>query len=134
MNPPQTDLDSAPFWSAVAEHRVVVQRCEACERARFGRLGSCPYCGTLGGVDVDLTGEGVVYSFVRARRALTADMAGEVPYTIGTIQLDDGDADRQGPRMLGRVDPCDDVVIGARVRPTFFQHDTWTELRFEIIS
>lgn len=130
MNPPQPDLDSAPFWDALGEHRVIVQRCEACDRARFGRLGSCPYCGTLGGVDVELAGTGTVYSFIRAHRALTAEMASEVPYTIGTIDLDDDG--RPGPRMLGRVEPCEAAAIGARVRANFVDHDGWTELRFVV--
>jgi len=125
---PTTDLDSAPFFDALRRHEVVVQSCAACGRARFGRLGSCPHCGTLGGDDVTVSGRGVVYSFVRAHRALSETMAGEVPYAIGTIELDNG------ARLLGRVEPVEACAIGVAVTPRFVDHATWTELRFVVIS
>ena len=128
MSGPEVDLDSAPWWAGLRRHEVVLQRCEACGRHRFGRLGSCPYCGTLGGVDEVVPGTGVVYSFVRVHRALTPDMVDQVPYTVGTIELDD----TAGTRVLGRVEPPEAVAIGIPVAPCFVDHDTWTELRFTV--
>jgi len=129
---PQPDLDSAPFWDGLRRHAVIVQECDDCGRRRFGRLGSCPYCGVPGGTDVEVAGTGTVYSFVRIHRALTPEMAGEVPYTVGTIELDGPAAGVAGPRLLGRVEPAGDVAIGSRVRPTFVDHPSWTELRFVV--
>lgn len=123
---PTADLDSAGFWDGLRRHVVVVQACAACHRHRFGRLGACPYCGAPGGADIEIAGTGSVYTFVRVHRALTAEMTGDVPYVVGTIDLDGG------ARMLGRVEPPADVTIGARVRPEFVDHETWTELRFVI--
>jgi uncharacterized OB-fold protein len=125
---PVTDLDSGPFWAGLRRGVVVVQECDACSRRRFGRLGACPYCGEPGGDDVEVSGEGSVYSFVRVHRALTPAMADEVPYAIATVDLD------AGVRMLGRVEPADAAAIGVRVTPTFVDHGHWTELRFAVRS
>jgi uncharacterized protein len=124
---PVTDLDSEPFFAALRRGVIVVQECGECGRRRFGRLGACPYCGTPGGDDVEISGEGVVHSFVRVHRALTPTMADEVPYAIGTIALDDG------VQMVGRVEPPDDAAIGVRVRPLLVDHGDWTELRFAVV-
>ncbi len=126
MTAPVTDLDSGPFWEGLRRHVVIVQACGACGRHRFGRLPSCPYCAAVGGADVEVPGMGTIYSFVRVHRAMTDDMAGEVPYAVATVDLDGG------ARMLGRVEPAERAAIGARVAPRFVVHDTWTELRFSL--
>ncbi len=123
---PQVDAESAPFWAALREHRIVMQRCGACSRLRFPPMPGCPYCGAPGREQVEVSGTGTVYSFVRVHRALTAAMHDEVPYTVAVVQLDDG-----GARLIGRVD--DDagaLSIGDAVLPSFVDHAGWTELRF----
>jgi uncharacterized OB-fold protein len=124
LGDPVTDLDSEPFFAGLRRGAILVQECDACRRRRFGRLGACPYCGTPGGTDVEVSGNGTVHSFVRVHRALTAAMTDEVPYAIATVELDDG------VRMLGRVEPPTATAIGLRVVARFVEHDEWTELRF----
>jgi hypothetical protein len=87
-------------------------------------MPSCPYCGAEGGAEFESTGQGEVYSWVRAHIALTPAMESEVPYTIATVQLDDG------PRVVGAIDAHDEAAIGDRVVPVFNQQTDWTELRF----
>lgn len=122
---PTPDQLSEAYWAALAERRVMVQECPACGRRRFLRLPSCPYCAAEGGVDVEAAGTGVVYSFVRVRRALTPATVDEVPYCVATVDLDGGG------RLFARVEPPEAVEIGLVVSPRFVDHDGWTELRFE---
>ena len=82
-----------------------------------------PWCATPGGTDVESNGHGVVYSWVTVHRQLTVPR--DVPYTVATVQLDDG------PRMLGRLDG--QAAADARVEPAFVDHDDWTELRFRVV-
>ena len=110
---PHLDPDNAPFWAGLQRGVVVVQECEACGRRRFGRLGACPQCGRPGGIDVEVSGEGTVYSFVRVHRALTPDAPDDLPYAVGTIDLDGG------ARVLGRVEPPDAAASGVRGVPRF---------------
>jgi uncharacterized OB-fold protein len=118
---PRTDVDAEPFWAALGEHRIVLQRCAADGKLRFPPMPSCPHCGTPGGEHVEVDGAARVYSWVTVHRPLTPAMADQVPYTIATVELD-------GVRMVGRLEgePGD----GVAVRPTFVDHDDWTELRW----
>ncbi len=121
---PTPDQLSEPWWTALAEDRIVVQQCPDCGRRRVERLPSCPYCAAVGGDDVEVPGTGTVYSFVRVHRALTPASVDEVPYCIATVDLDGGG------RLFARVEPPDAVEIGLALVPVFVDHDGWTELRF----
>ena len=123
----EPDRDGDPWWEALATHRVVVQACPACARHRLPRMPSCPWCGAAGGDDVEIAGTGVVYSFVRAHRPLTPAMVDAVPYAVAAIDLDGGG------RVFARVEPPEATAIGVRVRPTFVDHDGWTELRMAVL-
>jgi hypothetical protein len=90
-------------------------------------MPSCPYCGTEGGTDVEVPGTGTVYSWVGVHRAMTPAFAGEVPYTVATVDLDGGG------RIFARVSPSGAVAIGVAVVPEFVDHDGWTELRFAVV-
>ncbi len=48
----------------------------------------------------------------------------EFPYTVATVELD------EGPRLLGRVESLLPVAIGAGVAARFRDHPSWTELYF----
>jgi uncharacterized OB-fold protein len=124
--PPEVDSESRPYWDALREHRIVLQRCTSCRRLRFPPMPGCPYCGARGYDDAEVPGTGTVYSFVRVHRALTPAMESEVPYVVAVVELD------EGPRMIGRVEAGDvmAVAIGDRLQPRFVDHDAWTELRF----
>jgi uncharacterized OB-fold protein len=119
----EPDADADPWWDGLRAHRVVVQACPACGRHRLPRMPACPWCGTAGGDDVAVAGTGVVYSFVRAHRALTDAMADDVPYAVAAVDLDGG------ARVFARVEPPSAARVGLRVRPLFVDHATWTELR-----
>ena len=119
---PRADVDSEPFWAALREHRIVLQRCEADGRLRFPPMPSCPHCGTPGGTAVEVTGEAKVYSWVVVHRALTPAQEGQVPYTIATVELP------EGVRMVGRLQG--EAGDGVAVQPAFVDHEDWTELRW----
>ncbi|HET6873557.1 MAG TPA: OB-fold domain-containing protein [Acidimicrobiales bacterium] len=125
---PVADPESAPFWAALADGRVIVQECVECGRRRFPRLPACPFCGAPGGADVEIPGTGRVYSFVRVNRALNPVMAADVPYCIATVDMDGGG------RMQGRLEPASAAGIDLAVAPVFFSHPDWTELRFRPAS
>ena len=129
--PPAVDEHSAPYWAGLRERRIVLQVCASCAKRRFPRMPACPYCGTPGGDDVEVSGEGVVYSFVRPRRALTPAYASVAPYAVATVELDGGG------RVFARVLPTDACAIGVRVSPDFADHDgpePWTELVFRVVT
>ena len=121
---PTMDEHSAPYWAALAERRILTQTCAHCGKHRFPRLPACPYCATPGGIDVEVSGTGTVYSFVRVHKALTAAFNDQVPYAVATVALDGGG------RILGRLFPPEAAAMGLAVGPDFLDHDGWTELIF----
>ena len=124
---PVVDEDSRPYWEGLRAHRIVVQRCPACGQTRFPPMPSCPSCGTPGADDVEATGTGSVYSFVRVHRAFSSDHAADVPYTVVVVDLD------EGCRVLGRIEDHGPAAIGDHVTAFYVDHATWTELRFRCV-
>ena len=60
-----------------------------------------------------------------AHAAVSPGYSRTLPYTVATVELD------EGPRLLGRVEPPAPVAIGDRVVARFVDHPDWTELCFE---
>jgi uncharacterized OB-fold protein len=124
-NRPVPDVQSASFWKGLANHEVVVERCNDCALDFFPHLPTCPQCGGRNLIDQVVPGRGRVYSWVRVHRALSDEPAVQPPYAVGTIELDDG------CRMFGRIEPHEAAAIGLEVIPRFIDHDGWTELAFQ---
>jgi uncharacterized protein len=89
-------------------------------------MPSCPWCASGAIEMVQSPCLGTVYSFVTVHAAVSPT-ASVLPYSIATVQLDDG------PRLVGRVEPNRGTVIGDRVGPRFVDHPEWTELCFEVV-
>lgn len=121
---PQLDSESAAWWQGLRERRILLQRCSGCRRLRHPPMPRCPWCATSAFAEFESAGRGVVYAFVTAHVAVSPGYNGELPYTVATVELD------EGPRLLGRVESQDPVAIGARVAARFKDHSSWTELYF----
>ena len=122
--PPQPDAESAEWWSGLRAHRLLLQRCSACSRLRFPPIPACPWCACTSHSAVDAVGRGTVYSAVTAFSPVSPDYDRQLPYSVATVELD------EGPRVFGRVEPAVPVEIGDRVEARFADHEEWTELYF----
>jgi uncharacterized protein len=119
---PNPDIESAAYWQSLREHRLALQVCHGCGRRRFPVMPTCPYCASPDASWHDVDDEAKVYSYIDVRRAFDPAFAADVPYTIATVDLD------QGGRLVARIDGG--ARIGDRLAPVFVDHDDWTELRF----
>ena len=126
MSGPEIDADGAPWWEALRSGRVVLQRCTECGRVRFPPMPGCPHCGAAGRDEVEASGGGTIYSWVRVHRSADPAFADEVPYTIVAVDLD------EGCRMFGRLETPGEPAIGAAVGFVFIDRGDWTELRFAV--
>lgn len=106
------------FWAAAREHRLVVQRCDGCERLRHYPTPMCPECHSEAWTWTPLSGGGVVYTFTVTHQAFHPAWADRVPFAVTTIELD------EGVRMVSDLPPddVDRVAIGARVECWFEDH------------
>lgn len=122
---PQIDPDSAGYWQGLAEHQLRLPGCVACGKVRFPPLDSCPYCGQPGGEERVLSGLGTVYSFIVLHRTFHPAFEADLPFAIAVVDLE------HGPRIAARIEgPPEAVRIGVEVEATYFDRESWTELRF----
>jgi hypothetical protein len=93
---PVPDVETAPFWDAVAAGRLDIQRCRSCRRQVFYPRSLCRHCGGLDLEWVTVSGTGTVYSFTVVHRA-PAEFQAEAPYVVALVELE------EGVRMLTRL-------------------------------
>jgi uncharacterized OB-fold protein len=112
---PVASPESTPFWQAAKEHRLLIPRCNACAKFWFPPSRLCPHClsGDVGWQAV--SGRGHVYSFVVFHRVYHPGFAGEVPYVVAIVELE------EGPRMLTNIVgiPVDQVRCNMPVAVVF---------------
>lgn len=106
--------EATTFRAAVAEQRVLAQRCTACGRASLPPAPSCLHCGSADVRHVDAATTGALYTWTVTHVAFDPAYTGDVPYTVGVVDLDDGS------RLCGMVDlPSERLRSGLRVRMTW---------------
>ena len=112
---PVANADSAPYWDAARERRLLIRSCRACGTKHFMPRYLCPACWSDQLEWVPSAGKGSVHSFSIIRRAPVATFAQKVPYVVALIDLD------EGPRMVTNIvgDDALSVRIGERVEVTF---------------
>jgi uncharacterized OB-fold protein len=111
---PVPDPDSAPYWSAARDEKLVVQRCESCGKHQLYGRALCKFC--RGDVTwVDASGLGTVFSFTVIRQNYSRPFRDWIPYVVALVDLD------EGPRLMTNIVGCDpyDVEIGMRVVARF---------------
>ncbi|MGW6009401.1 Zn-ribbon domain-containing OB-fold protein [Streptomyces sp. NPDC055210] len=103
------------YIHALAERRVVGERCPSCRKVYVPPRGACPTCGvaTLERVEVGPRGTVTTYCIVNIK-AKNLDI--EVPYVYAHIALDGADLALHG--RIGGI-PYDQVRMGLRVEPVW---------------
>ena len=112
---PPVNADTAPFWEACAEGRLLIQHCRACGGRQFYPRLVCTACGGAALDWKDVSGRGALKTWTVIRRAVSAAFEADVPYVVALIELD------EGPVMMTNLVDCDPeaLEIGQAVRVTF---------------
>ena len=112
---PEVTDETEAYWTAAAEGRLVLPRCNRCGTILWLPKEFCADCGTVDVSWVDAAGTGTVYTFAVQRRPGRGAYAEAHPYVVAYVELD------EGIRMLTNIVDCDvdDVTIGMRVQVTF---------------
>lgn len=113
---PVPDPDSAPFWDGCRDGRLLLQRCSACQAWRFPPERYCPHCQSAESAWVEASGRGRVYSWIVVHHPVPRDLyAGEVPYVVALIDLE------EGARIASNIAGCapEDVVADMPVEVSF---------------
>lgn len=112
--------EAGPYEEGLAQGRLRLQACSACDRLRFPIAPVCPYCGGEEAEWRSLTGLGRVLAWVRYHRAYVPAFEPLVPYSVLTVGLD------EGPRLFGRLADQSSPRAGLRVRTVI---ERWPEGR-----
>jgi uncharacterized protein len=109
-----------PFWDGLREDKLVLQRCNACQRFQWGPEWVCHRCHSfdLGWAETPATG--VIYSHQRIWHPVHPAMAEQGPYVVVLVELPEAD----GVRVIGNLvgDPMQPLQIGAAVHGVFEHH------------
>ena len=109
--PPAITEETAAFWAAAAEGRLVAERCDACGAESFPPRGICRTCRARTTSSVEIRGPGVVYSFTVNHQRWLPDL--EVPYTLALVEF----PGHPGVRVMGRL--RGEAAVGATVEVGF---------------
>lgn len=114
---PSMTADTAFFWDALKEHRLLVQRCADCHTLRHPPRPMCPSCRSLAWDTVDSSGRGTVASYVMPRHPPLPWFEGT--YIVALVDL------AEGTRIVTNlvdVEP-EDVSVGMPVVVRFEEFD-----------
>jgi uncharacterized OB-fold protein len=104
---PVADRDTQPFWDAVADHRLIVQRCRSCGTWVWQPRPLCPRCHSSDLAWTPVSGDGRVASWTALHPPVLPVWADKLPFVILLVELDDA----PGVRMIGQlVDDAGELV------------------------
>ena len=112
---PEITEQLRPFFEAARARQLVVQRCADCGSLRFPARELCAACLSNDAGWVAVSGRGEVFSFNVMHQVYHPGFAGEVPYAVVLVKLE------EGPKILSNlvgVAPHE-IRIGMPVRVVF---------------
>ena len=103
---PRIGPDSRPFWDHCLKHQLALPFCEECAKPHLPAGPVCPFCLSERLHWREVSGMGVVSSWVLVHKAWFPAFAAEVPYNVIQVELAEGPrlTDR-APRAPGRLPP-----------------------------
>jgi uncharacterized protein len=113
--PPAVTEETAPFWAAASEGRLLVERCGDCGAEGFPPRGICRRCRSRALAPHEVTGSGEVYSFTVNHQRWLPGL--DVPYALVLVEF----PEHPGVRVMGRIRGCapQDVAVGMSVEIGF---------------
>ncbi|MEM7541630.1 MAG: OB-fold domain-containing protein [Pseudomonadota bacterium] len=123
---PIPEYGAEAFWAACDDERLVMQRCDSCDKFRWHPAPRCDACGNDGFQWTELSGQGVVHSWTRVTHPVHPAAHDKVPYVVAEIEL----AEQSGLTMISNIVKADSerVAIGAAVRLIFDKHPNGQKL------
>ena len=114
---PQPSAEAQPFFDALRQRRLAVQRCTRCDRLAHPPRAMCPACHRADFDWPTMSGRGEVYAYVVTHQAVHPALAGHTP--LATVEV----ALAEGPHLTSNlVDvPPAEVAIGLPVAVVFEQ-------------
>ncbi len=126
---PMPDGLDASFWEGTKQHKLLVQRCNACSAFQFGPEWICHNCRSGEIAWVECSSRGKVYAFERVWHPVHKALKDRVPYLIVLVELPAAGNVRMVGNLLG--DPQQDVKIGDAVEVVWEDHEDVTLVQWQ---
>ena len=112
---PQPADEARPFFDALLEGRLAIQRCMACGLLLHPPRAVCSACQSTDFDWQETSGKGVVYSYVVTHQAVHPALAGHTPLATVEVEL------AEGPHITSNlIDvPPESVEVGMAVTVVF---------------
>jgi uncharacterized OB-fold protein len=112
---PVSDLETAPYWEATKNGKLMIKECRGCGRAFFYPRSHCPRCWSTDTAWREASGRGTVYTFTIVFQNDLPPFRDRVPYVVAVIELD------EGVRMTSNIEGIapEEVRCGLPVRVAF---------------
>jgi uncharacterized protein len=85
--PPVPSRTDEYFWAAARESRLVARRCANCGALQHPPTPMCPHCQSLDFTVEDLSGRGVIYSWIVSRHPSVPESDSRI---VALIDLEEG--------------------------------------------
>ncbi len=112
----------AAFLDAIAEGRLIGERCPECEKVYCPPSGTCPRCGVKTGDRVDVADRGTIITFCIVR-VPSENIDLKLPYCAANILLDGSDLP-----FIALLQECEaeEVHVGQRVEAVWAPKEQWS--------
>lgn len=104
-----------PFWDAAREEKLILQKCQDCDKHIFYPRIACPHCFSDKVEWIEASGKGMVYSYTVVTNNAPSAFIQDMPFVIAIVKLE------EGVQMLSNIINCnpDDVECDMPVEVTF---------------
>ena len=102
---PESGRDTRPYWDALNEGRLVIQRCGKCGKLRHYPRPVCDACYSMEVDWKEASGRGTVHSWTVAHHPFHIGFKRELPYTVVTVDLE------EGVRMQAQLRDADEASL-----------------------
>lgn len=106
ISAPKTQADTAAYWEAADQQRLLVKRCTDCGEHHHYPRDICPFCHSEATEWTEAVGTGVVYSFSTMGQ-------GDAAYTLAYVTLD------EGPTLMTNLVGEGPFAVDQKVRVVF---------------
>jgi uncharacterized OB-fold protein len=112
---PAPDDETAPFWAAARDRRLLIKRCGDCGAAHHYPRPFCPRCWSTNVSWEEASGDAVLYTWSVVHQNDLPPFPERVPYVAAVVDL------AEGPRMMTTVVECDptSLTVGMALRVTY---------------
>ena len=125
---PSQGIHTRPFWAGTKEGKLMLPRCEDCNRVHWYPRLICPHCHSKNLEWIEGSGEGRIHTYAVQHLAF-GPWQKETPYVTAYIDLNEGD---RMLTVLKGVDPLkpEEIKIGAKVKVEFEEANEDTFIPF----